>query len=134
MNPYITFTKLFGLGFLFLTVMVATKIVFWRFFNWDDVKILHVFFLGWVIVWGVALIRRLGVINYLELMMAGGLWLVLWLLADAAVTAPLLGWKIFIDGSFLLGYLLVVVAWFIFHKKRHVHLRHELHAKHHGGH
>lgn len=127
----LTFNKLMGLGLLLGVVMVAVKIFFIRSFDWES-TMTHVLF--WVIgcLWAIALVRRLGVITFLEAFVVCGVWIFLSVLLDSLITASLVGYGIFLDFHFLLGYFLIIVVMFFFHKKRHVAVRRELAAK--GGH
>lgn len=128
-----TFTKLIGFGILLAVVMSAVKVFFYQSFNWDDSTVVHYVF--WLIAasFSVALIRRLGVITFLEAIVVCSLWIFFQLIVDLAVTASITGYRIFISPAFLIGYLIVIVAMFVFHKKRHVHIRKEMRAKG-GGH
>jgi len=58
-------------------------------------------------------------------------WVVLDLLADVLITSGFLGASVFSQGSLWSGYGITALVIFIAHKKRHVHIRHELHVKKH---
>jgi hypothetical protein len=62
----------------------------------------------------------------LEAIVVSALWLLLQLIVDVIVTGPIVGYGIFIKPSFLMGYFIIVVAMFLFHKKRHIHIRKQL--------
>lgn len=70
------------------------------------------------------LVRGIGVMNYLEAIFAAFLWLVLNLLVDALVTAPLVGFAMFSTVGLWAGYGTMMVFVFIMNKKRHIAIRH----------
>ena len=126
-----TFTRFFGFGVLLWVLLLVLKAAFLNLFNLDSFA-LQVLFGFVVFVVSMACARRLGFINYLE----GGLVAVVWtggvLILDFFVARPILGWVIFSKGILWAGYLLVALSVFLFHKKRHVQIRKELAAHHHG--
>lgn len=129
--------------------MTLTKLILLTFFQWFFFLLLklghfkyawfgsmggagdYVFFLL-VMVITAALVRRLGVINFLEAIMVLMLWFIMDVLLDLLITAFVLGLVMFSWWQLWAGYFLMMLVIFFFHKKRHVHVRHE--QAHHGHH
>ena len=129
--------------------MTLTKFIFLTFLQWLFFLVLKLvyFKFGWlgsaggtgdyiffflVIVIAAALVRRLGVLNFLEAIMILVLWFVLDALLDLLITAFVLGIVMFSWWQLWVGYALMMATIFFFHKKRHVHIRRE--QAHHGHH
>ena len=128
--------------------MTLTRFILITFFQWLfflALKLIH-FKFGWfggmggvgdyiyfilVMAVAAALVRRLGVINFLEAIMVLVLWLSMDLLLDLLITAFVLGLSMFGWWQLWAGYFFMVFVIFFFHKKRHVHIRHEQKHAHH---
>ncbi|MBL8031626.1 MAG: hypothetical protein JNK33_04870 [Candidatus Doudnabacteria bacterium] len=123
-----TYAKLFGFGFILVAVLVVLKTVFFGFFTWEETALLHYIYWGVAAVLTPALVRRLGVITILEAIVVAVLWLVMEIIGDAIVAAPIAGWRVLVDPNFAIGYLIPPLVIFMFHKKRHVHVRKQLAA------
>ena len=124
-----TLKKLVILAILLWMLLVPVKIVFLNVLNTDNLVIeilLGVVFA--VVTMGV--VRRLGVLNFLEAMMVAVVWFIINLILDLFVLATTFGLQFFSHWQVWTGYVLSMVVIFFFHKKRHVHIRHELHEKH----
>lgn len=80
------------------------------------------------------LVRRLGIISYFEAIFTSVFWSCLFVFLDLIITSAFLGTQIFRVWQFWVGFFVMVFVIFFLHKKRHIHVRHELHAKHHGHH
>jgi hypothetical protein len=124
-----TYAKLLGFGGLLTGVLLMFKALFYARFDWSGSFVLHLFYLGLVVVLAAALVRRLGVITMLEALVVAILWFVMDLLATGLIAAPLAGWKMLIDLYIILGLLFVPLSVIAFHKKRHIERRKELAAK-----
>ncbi len=128
--------------------MTLTRFILITFFQWLFFLVLKLghFKFGWfggmggagdyvyfllVMAVAVALVRRLGVINFLEAIMVLVLWLSMDLLLDLLITAFVLGLSMFGWWQLWAGYFFMVFGIFFFHKKRHVHIRHEQKHAHH---
>lgn len=126
--------------------MTVTKLIFFSFLQWVFYTLLKVWFfrfwspeyffhslLYWLVVAVIAaaLVRRIGVINYLESFFLVIVWLLSGLLMDLLVTAIFTGLQMFGRVEYWVGYFVMFVAIVLFHKKRHIQVRKELHAKHH---
>lgn len=123
-----TYAKLLGFGFILAAVLVVLKTVFFGYFTWEDTAALHYVYWGVAALLTPALVRRLGVITILEAMVVAVLWLVMEIIGDLIIAAPIAGWRVLVDSNFAIGYLIPPVIIFMFHKKRHVHVRKQLAA------
>lgn len=118
-----TYTKLFGFGLIYAAVLVSLKTWFYGSFTWADSFGLHAVYWAVVVVGATALVRRLGVITVIEAVVVMALWFIFELIGDVAVSGPVSGWGVLIDGNFLFGYFLLFMSVLLFHKKRHVQKR-----------
>jgi hypothetical protein len=107
------------------------KVVFFKYEilsdpNWQK-------YLFWVLsaVVAAAMVRRLGVINYLEAFFLVLVWTLGNLFGDLLITAAFVGYGMLAHMEYWGGVIAMALAIVLFHKKRHIHVRHELHAKHH---
>lgn len=124
-----TATKLLWYGILLAVGMAPVKIFFYRNLDWESSGAVHYIYWLFIAFFSVALVRRLGHISFLESFIVIGLWTFFMLLLDLMFTAQVLDYRIFINIPFVLGYFIMIVACFMFHKKRHVKIRHEMAAK-----
>jgi hypothetical protein len=128
-----TIAKFFIIFFLQAVIFIALKVFF---FDGFDYQAMHWKLLYWGATVGlaIALVRSLGVLNYLESIFIAFMWVVFNLLFDVLITRPLAGVSIFTTQALWVGYGVMALAIFWFHRKRHIHVREKLHAKHHGHH
>ncbi len=103
-------------------LFVITKIIFISYFNIDSY-----FFIGmmWLVlsVITIAIVRRMGVLNYFESFFIAVVWTFFSLLLDLAITASVVGRDIYSTWYFWLTYLVIILVAILFHKKNHVHIR-----------
>lgn len=126
-----TFKKILIITFLEWLVLAVIKIVYFQ----DTV-----FFGDWsrYVYWGAILIattflvRRLGVLNFLEAGSIAVFWFLAFLFLDFILVSGYLGTEIFAQGVFWVGYLVMMFAVFFFHHKRHIQIRkqHQAHGHH----
>ncbi len=126
-----TFGKFFGLGFLLAILLAALKIFYIQIFN-DQSQFIQFGFWFFIILITIACVRRVGVINFLESFLICGFWFVIALFFDFMITSQIAGFDMFKRLDIWLGYVIMVLSIFLFHKKRHIQIRRE-HAAH-GGH
>ena len=121
--------------FFFIQLVALTFLKVWFFSNqiFLSSQTQGIVFLGIVAVFSVALVRRFGVIHYLEAVTIIITWAVLDSITDLLLTSNFTSLSIFSNLTYWLGFLVLALAIMFFHKKRHLHIRKELHAKHHGG-
>jgi hypothetical protein len=119
-----TLQKFFGLGVCLALLLGLLKVIFFKFLN-PDLITLNLLFWLLIAVFSIGLVRRLGVINYLEAFLACGIWLLFVLLTDFLLTSFALGLKVFLNPKIWLGDLVMLLAIVASHKKRHVEIRKE---------
>lgn len=117
------------LGFVLTLVLGAIKFVFYNVLAGDSAVFNYV---EWalIVLAAIAAVRRLGIINYLEAIFAAVCWWLFSLIFDFLITSAFAGLEIFRDVHLWIGYLVMMLAIFLFHKKRHVQLRHEMNYHH----
>jgi hypothetical protein len=129
-----TLKRFFGflpLQWIFFAVL---KIVFFKYLNWDNSGAQYLTYWVLIIIVAVALARRLGVINYLEAILASAVWFGFDVFFDLLFTSGFIGLGIFSKWQYWVGNLVMSLAVFLFHKKRHVEIRKEMAKLHHGHH
>ena len=90
-----------------------------------------VFWMATIVI-TAALIRRVGVMNFMEAFFIMVVWTVGDAFSDLLITSLITGLEIFSNSNYWIGLAIMDVIIFLVHKKRHVYVRHELHAKAHG--
>ncbi len=103
-------------------IFVLLKIFFIRSLNLDSAVIMGLFFTALVVA-TIAIVRRMGILNYIESIFLAIVWLITSLIVDAAVTAQVVGYDIYKTWYFWMTYLAIILALMIFHKKLHVQVR-----------
>ncbi len=114
--------KLIGYGIALTLILTTVKLVFYRFLNADSLIILLVVYL-FQIVLTTALVRRLGIINYLESLVVIVFWLLFSLFYDIVAIGMGYGLEPYTQLRFWLMYPIMALSIFLFHKKRHVDIR-----------
>jgi hypothetical protein len=117
---------------LFLQGLILTclKVLFFKYFNYSDPNS-QVVFIAITIVPMVILVRALGIMSFIEAFLISIFWVLLGLLLDVLFTSSFIGASVFSQGVLWSGYIVIVVVVFVFHKKRHVHVRNQLIARKH---
>ena len=82
------------------------------------------------IVLSVAFIRRIGVLNFMEAFFIFLVWFLGGLFLDLLITSAFVRVPVFIQNTYWYGYLFMLFSIMLFHKKRHIHIRKEMYAKH----
>ena len=103
-------------------LFVLTKVVFIHYLNIDNVIVKTAYFLTLIIV-TIAVVRRMGTINYLESFLIAIVWFITMILVDMAITSFLIGRDMYSHIYFYFSYLVVVLAVICFHKALHVQVR-----------
>jgi hypothetical protein len=124
--------------FLFITLlewaaMLALKFFYFRDALGSEAVGYYIYFLLAAFV-TLVLVRRLGTISYLEAIFICALWLVLFVFLDLLITSAFLGTDIFKEWQLWVGYFAMLFVVFFMHKKRHIQVRKDIHARHHGHH
>lgn len=125
--------------------MELKPFLFFGFVNWLALLVLKVIFFGYLdpgtlltrllfglaaVVVSTAAVRRLGYINYLESLLAAGVWFFFALILDFLVLSPIVGEFSVLKGEVWASYLMLTLTVFLFHKKRHIKIRKEMAAHH----
>jgi len=79
-----------------------------------------------------AVVRRFGIINYLEAMFLIIVWILGDLLLDLMILSIYTGLGIFSSIEYWVGFGILALSVFLFHKKRHIHVRKLLQHSHRG--
>lgn len=103
-------------------LFVLTKVIFIHYLNIDILGVKIAYFL-FLIVFTIAIVRRMGVINYIECFFLMIVWIVVMTLVDMAVTTPLIGREMYHHAYFYWSYLAVFLSILFFHKALHVQVR-----------
>ncbi len=103
-------------------LFVLTKVIFINYLDIDNLVVKILFFVVLIMI-TTAVIRRMGVINYLECFFTAIVWLIIMILVDMAVTSVLIGREMYHHVYFWLSYLAVVLSVILFHKALHVEVR-----------
>ncbi len=80
------------------------------------------YFLALIII-TIAVVRRMGVLNYLESFLIAIVWFVAMILVDMVITSFLIGRDMYTHLYFYLSYLVVLLSIIFFHKALHVQVR-----------
>ena len=123
-----TFGKLL-VGTIAVTLLsVAVKTFFIRALNIDSQIMVYLMWLVLAVV-TIAIVRRLGVLNYLEAFFVSAMWLVITSLVDLLILGTITQYEVYRQAYFTLTYVILIVAVIVFHKKAHVHIRRAFKAK-----
>ena len=130
--------------------MTLKCLFFYSFVQWLALLLLKIWFFnnavlanpGWqsILLWllaavvSTAVVRRFGIINYLEAIFIIIAWVLGDLFLDLVVTTRYVGMEIFSRIDFWAIYFILALAVFLLHKKRHVQVRKLLQHSHHGHH
>ena len=103
-------------------LFIATKVLFFHYLNIDNEFVKITFFVI-IIIETIVVVRRLGIINYLESFLLMIVWFIAMMIADIAITATLIGRDFYGHLYYWLGNLFVLLAILFFHKALHVEVR-----------
>ncbi len=103
-------------------LLMITKVIFFRFLNTDLLPILILYYFILAVI-SIAVVRRLGVLNYFEGILVTIIWLVLNILIDLLITQAIIDNGVFSNVHFWISYLVLPLTVLIFHKKAHVETR-----------
>ncbi len=122
--------KLLLFTFIQWIILALLKYWFFSYTIFSDPGIQEIVF--WVLTGVVvtAMIRRFGVLSYLEVIFILFLWTIFNLLFDLLWLSPLTGVSMFGSMQYWIGVLILGISAFLFHKIRHIHVRHASHNKH----
>jgi hypothetical protein len=125
-----TFRKFFILTFFQWLLFLGLKLLYLKWEVFGNTLTSDVVYFALVAIVAAAVARRFGVINYLEAMFV----MIFWFITDALLylltTAFILGLGMFLKWQLWAGYFIIMFVVLTFHKKRHVHIRHEQRQHH----
>lgn len=123
--------------------MTGKKLLLFTFIQWIIIAVIKYFFFNhsifseaglqelvyWVIlgVVATAVIRRFGILTYLEVVFIIFLWTIFNLLFDLLWVSPFIGTNSLASLQYWVGVGIVGICAFLFHKIRHIHRRHNAH-------
>lgn len=127
-----TIKKFYTVLILQALAIVGLQFVFFTQFDYAS-SAQQVLYYSALVILVIIFTRALGVISFIEWLIASIFWVLLDLLINVVFLSTILGSWVFSQQFLWAGYLLVLPSvMFLAHKKRHLHLRKELHAKAHG--
>ena len=91
----------------------------------------ELFFWFLILIISAWVVKRFGIITFFEMGLIMFVWTVFGLFLDLIFTSKFTGLGIFFSRTLWAGYGVMLAAVFIFHKKKHLHMRHKLHAAKH---
>lgn len=103
-------------------LFVITKVIFITVFNVDNAFIRYGMWVAIALI-AIAVVRRMGVLNYLENIFLIVVWLITSLVVDFVITTFITGRDVYKTWYFWIAYVVMALAMFLFHKKSHVELR-----------
>lgn len=121
------FLLIFILQWLFFALL---KSWFFKYQIFSNPGLQQVVFWAAIIIITAALARRFGPITFLEAFILAVVWTLGDLLLDLIIVTPFTGLAIFSASQYWFGFLVMDVSLLVLHKMRHIHVRHQLHAKH----
>lgn len=103
-------------------LFVIVKVIFIHYLNIDSYFFIA---LMWIVlsVVAIAIVRRMGVLNYFEAFFIAAVWTIASLIVDFIITTSVIGRDVYSTSYFWLTYLLIIVVVIMFHKANHVEIR-----------
>lgn len=103
-------------------LFVATKVIFIHYLVIDLLMVKIAFFVAIILI-TIAVVRRMGTLNYLESILLCVVWLVVTILVDMAITSFLIGRDMYGHWYYYLSIVAILVSVMVFHKSLHVEVR-----------
>ena len=103
-------------------LFVLIKIFFIGSLDMDNGLIMAAYYAALVLV-TIAVVRRMGILNYVESIFLVGVWFFTILIVDYVITASFIGWDIYKIWTYWLSLLVILLSVMIFHKALHVQVR-----------
>lgn len=117
-----TLAQLIGKTTIAIFLFSLWKVIFFGILDSSNTLLLAIYYLVAAII-AMAVVRRLGVLNYLEAFMIAFIWLVITMGIDFLLVGRVLDESLWRNWHFWLSYLVLIVATIALHKKRHVEIR-----------
>ncbi len=115
--------KFFTFSLLAVILTTAVKLFFLLYLNIDNYYIVYLMWAAIGLI-TIACCRRLGVISYLEAVLVLVLWLIAEAFVDLLIISTITGPGVYSHLYLWISYVVMMVFVFLFHKKRHVEVRH----------
>lgn len=103
-------------------ILVLLKVFFFRSLDLGNNLVIALFYFAFVIV-TIAIVRRLGILNYIESIFLSAVWLITSLLVDVVITATVVGYDMYQTWTYWLSLLVMIIVIISLHKKQHVQVR-----------
>lgn len=103
-------------------LFVITKVVFLNQLNIDNLGV-HIVFQVILAIITIAVVRRMGTLNYIESFFLTAVWFFTLLIVDFIVTATLIGRDMYTTWPYWISYIVILLSLILFHKKLHVQAR-----------
>ncbi|HEX3096018.1 MAG TPA: hypothetical protein VHQ20_02770 [Patescibacteria group bacterium] len=103
-------------------LFIATKVLFIHYLNTDNIFVMVAFFV-FLILETIAVVRRLGIINYLESFLLVIVWFFAIMICDISFTSYLIGRDMYAHIYYWLANLAILISIILFHKALHVEVR-----------
>lgn len=103
-------------------IFVLLKVFFFKSLDLSNSLVIALFYIVFVIAI-IAIVRRLGILNYLESIFLSAVWLITSLIVDAVITGTVVGYDMYKTWTYWLSLLVMIVVVMSFHKKQHVEVR-----------
>ncbi len=103
-------------------LFAVLKIFFIGSLNIDNNLIWAAFFMALMIV-TIAIVRRLGILNYVESFFLAAVWTIAALIVDYVVTVNFLTLDMYQTWTYWLTHIIIILTIIIFHKSIHVEVR-----------
>jgi hypothetical protein len=124
-----TIKSFFIFSFLQWLLFLGLKVLFFNHVFFANANVQYLVFWLCAAVLSAAMVRRLGVLNFLEAFFIVLAWVLGDLFLDLLITSAVVGVYIFQKWQFWMAYLFYVIFILFAHKKRHILIRHELRAR-----
>lgn len=103
-------------------LFILTKVFFMGSMNLESWVVVLIFYIALALE-TIAVVRRMGVLNYIESLFLVGVWVITTLIADFLITANWVGRDIYGSWQYWFTHVVIILALLIFHKKLHVEVR-----------
>jgi hypothetical protein len=103
-------------------LFVLVKVFFIGSLDLENIVVKGIYYFALVII-TIAVVRRMGILNYVESFFLCAVWLITSLFVDYVVTAHFVGWDIYKTWLYWITLLVIILSVLFFHKALHVQVR-----------
>lgn len=108
--------------FAFQVIFALLKIFVIGSFDIDNKVVITLFFAA-IVIAAIAVVRRMGIINYIESFFLSAVWFITTIIVDYMITANFTGFDIYKAWYYWFAHLAVILAVIVCHKSLHVEVR-----------